>query len=120
MIEFIDRFHILSDLQYGFRKARNTTQAIFQVVGDILRTFNEKSYTIALFVDLREAFDAVNREILMYKLSLYVFRGVANKFLSSYLTNRRQYVNINNHNSEIEPINVGVPQGSCSISPLII
>ena len=118
MNEFIDRFHILSNLQYGFRKAKNTTQAIFRVVGDILRTFNEKSYTIALFVDLRKAFDAVNRAILMPKLSLYGFRGVAIEFLSSYLTNRRQYVNINNHNSEIEPINVGVPQGSV-LGPLL-
>ena len=125
MIKFIDQFDILSDLRYGFRKAKNTTQTIFRVVGDILRTFNEKSYTIALFVDLRKAFDAVNREILMYKLSLYGFRGVTNKFLSSYLTNRRQYVNINNHNAEIELINVGVPQGSvlgpsCSVSSLMI
>ena len=69
-------------------------------------------------MDLRKAFNAVNREILMHKLSLYGFRGVANKFLSSYLTNKRQYVSINNHNPEIEPINVGVPQGSV-LGPLL-
>ena len=68
---------------------------------------------LQFFVDLRKVFDALKREILMYKLSLYGFRGVANMYLSSYLTNRRQYVNINHCNLEIEPINVGVPQ--CSV-----
>ena len=33
-------------------------------------------------------------------------------FFCSYLTNRRQFVSINNCNSSLKPINIGVPQGS--------
>ena len=112
IMKFIDRFNILTNLQYGFRKAKNTTQAIFRLTHDMLNTFHEKSYTVALFLDLSKAFDTVNREILKHKLLIYGFRGVTNSFLSSYLSERKQYVNIGNFKSSTEFINHGVPQGS--------
>ena len=73
---------------------KSTTQAIFKVVTDILRTFHDKTYTVALFLDLTKAFDTVNKDILLHKLGKYGFRGVTNSFLSSYLTNRFQFVNV--------------------------
>ena len=118
MIKFIDRFNILSDLQYGFRKAKNTTLAIFGLTSDLLLTYHEKSYTIALFLDLSKAFDTVNRELLSRKLSVYGFRGTANSFLFSYLSNRQQYVSIGDYTSNIKPIEYGVPQGSV-LGPLL-
>ena len=47
---------------------------------------------IALFVDLSKAFDTIDNEILINKLSFYVVRGCANGLIKSYLTNRTQYV----------------------------
>ena len=118
IIKFIESFNLLSNLQYGFRKARNTTQAIFRLTSDLLNTFHEKSYTVALFLDLSKAFDTINREILVHKLLIYGFRGVTNSFLSSYLSERKQYVDIGNFKSGIEFINHGVPQGSV-LGPLL-
>lgn len=118
IMKFIDRFDLLNRLQYGFRKARNTTQAIFRLTSDMLNTFHEKSYTVALFLDLSKAFDTISREILVHKLSIYGFRGVTNSFLSSYLSERKQYVNIGNFKSSTEFINHGVPQGSV-LGPLL-
>ena len=118
MMKFVDRYDILSNLQYGFRKAKSTTQAIFKLVSDLLNTFNKKYYTIALFLDLSKAFDTINREILIHKLSANGFRGVANSYLSSYMTNRKQYVTIGNHESETKLIENGVPQGSV-LGPLL-
>ena len=118
MSKFLDRFQVLSNLQFGFRKASSTTAAIFKVVSDILPAFNEKSYTIALFLDLKKAFDTVDRDILIRKLSIKGFRGTVNSFLSSYLSNRKQYVCVENHTSDIGTINSGVPQGSV-LGPLL-
>ena len=118
MSKFIDRFQVLSNLQFGFRRASSTTAAIFKVITDILRAFNEKSYTVALFLDLKKAFDTVDRNILIHKLSIKGFRGVVNSFLSSYLSNRKQYVCIDNHTSDTGTINSGVPQGSV-LGPLL-
>ena len=39
-------------------------------------------------------------------------RGVANKWLASYLSNRNQYVSIDECNSDLLNVLCGVPQGS--------
>ena len=118
MMTFIEYHNIISNLQYGFIKGRSTTQAIFRFVSDVMKTFHSKTYTIALFLDLTKAFDTVNRDILMHKLSLYGFRGVTNMFLSSYMTNRQQYVYMSGLKSNVKPICTGVPQGSV-LGPLL-
>ena len=118
MINFMDQYNILSDLQYGFRKARNTTHAIFRLTSDFLKSFHDKSFTVALFLDLSKAFDTVDRDILTRKLSIYGFRGVVNSFLSSYLSSRKQYVNVGKYKSNIQDISYGVPQGSV-LGPLL-
>lgn len=58
------------------------------------------------------AIAAINTQILIKKLNLAGIRGRFLKIFESYLTNRRQYVCLNNNSSNILPINIGVPQGS--------
>ena len=64
-----------------------------------------------VFIDLKKVFDTVDHNILCKKLELY---GVHHRELSwfkSYLTNRKQFCRVNGVDSEIEDIEVGVPQG---------
>ena len=63
-------------------------------------------------LDLKKAFDSVTHTMLLRKLDHYGIRGNAHKLLSSYLCNRRQYVNINYVNSDTQSINYGVLQRS--------
>ena len=112
MNTFVDKNKIISDCQYGFRKGKSTTQAIFHLVSDFLQCFNQKSYTIAVFLDLRKAFDTVNKDILVYKLNLLGFRGISNDFLNSYMSNRKQYADVGDYISDTMDINVGLPQGT--------
>ena len=118
MIEFIEGCNILSKAQYGFRKSSNTTLAIFAFVNDVLRSYSLRYFTVAIFLDLSRAFDTLNIDLLLYKLGCMGFRGVFSDFLRSYLVNRRQFVNVNNHCSEETGINLGVPQGSV-LGPLL-
>ena len=48
----------------------------------------------------------------------YGIRGNVLKWFESYLSNRKQYVSIDNYNSQFQYINVGVPQGSV-LGPLL-
>ena len=70
-------------------------------------------------MDLSKAFDTLNLNILTQKLSHYGIRGVENKWFTSYLTDRSQFVDINSHRSaNICDIHHGVPQGSV-LGPLL-
>ena len=57
-------------------------------------------------------------ETLLSKLEHYGMRGVVKNFFTSYLSNRKQYVHIDNYNSQLKDIDVGVPQGS-TLGPLL-
>jgi hypothetical protein len=66
----------------------------------------------ALYVDVANAFDSVNYNILLYKLNAYGFRGIINDWFSSYLNGRFQYVEMHGQKSMLRLQRSGVPQGS--------
>jgi hypothetical protein len=51
------------------------------------------------FCDLANAFDCVNHEILLAKLHFYGIQGLMADWFRSYLTNRRQKVEIRSPSS---------------------
>jgi hypothetical protein len=77
---------------------------------------------IQSFTDLTKAYDILKHDVLLEKLSSYAIRGTANSWIKSYLTNRRQFVEINQsdssnvrvnrYRSSFMEIKQGVPQGS--------
>ena len=70
-----------------------------------------------VFLDFKKAFDLVEHSILLKKLSLYVKDFIA-RFFHSYITNRSQYVFLNNESSSKGLVIYGVPQGSV-LGPLL-
>ena len=67
-----------------------------------------------MYFDLQKAFDTVDHKILLGKLYKY---GIHDWF-RNYLSNRRQFVAINNTDSDLGNIQCGVPQGSV-LGPLL-
>ena len=69
-------------------------------------------------INLSKAFDIIDHNILINKLSNIGIRGVCLKLMKIYLFNRKQQVIYNNSISSILPIKMGVPQGSV-LGPLL-
>jgi hypothetical protein len=80
--------------------------------------FNNRTVTQGIFLDFSKAFDTIDHSILIHKLEYYGFSVQACSFIDSYLTNRKQFVRIANCDSNLLPINIGVPQGSI-LGPLL-
>ena len=73
---------------------------------------------MGLFLDFSKAFDTVNHRILFTKLEYYGISGTALTWFKSYFSNRMQYVDYDNVQSNKQKISCGVPQGSI-LGPLL-
>lgn len=110
--------NLFYESQYGFRSKHSTEMAALEVIDRIIQEIDANQLPITIFLDLSKAFDTLNHDILINKLYHYGIRNNALNLLKSYLTNRKQYVEIENIQSDTELIHTGVPQGSV-LGPLL-
>ena len=76
MIEFIDKYNIFAENQYGFRKNKSTETALLDFTNYIHEGLTNRDNVGAVFMDLSKAFDVINPSILEVKLEHYSFRGI--------------------------------------------
>ena len=79
---------------------------------------DKRLFSCGAFIVLKKVFDTVDHKILLDRLYHYGFRGVINKWLSSYLEDRTQTNQIGSLSSPENNITFGVPQGSV-LGPLL-
>ena len=115
---FLSLNKILTPAQFGFRKKFSTDFAITKLLDKVVNSLSEKKHIVALFMDLSKAFDTIDHDILLHKLYNYGIRGIVWSWIKSYLSNRQQYVSIDDIRSPVSLINCGVPQGSI-LGPLL-
>ena len=118
VMEFILKYNILFENQFGFQKGMSTEFAINALVNNIVQCLENKQTGYCIFLDFAKAFDTVNHNILLKKLEHYGIRGIAHKWFTSYLSDRMQCTEIGNTQSKLEYIKCGVPQGSI-LGPLL-
>ena len=104
--------------QYGFRDEHSTEQAALELVDRLHTDMDKTKIPIAIYMDLSKAFDTLDHNILLHKLKYYGVQGSAISWFHSYLTNRYQYVEINDSKSNPRLLKTGVPQGSV-LGPLL-
>ena len=79
---------------------------------------DDKNYVISIFLDLSKAFDTIDHELLLTKLSFYNFSAQSILLVKNYLFNRFCITNFDGAKSKKEALKVGVPQGSV-LGPLL-
>ncbi|KAI8516720.1 hypothetical protein Bbelb_053010 [Branchiostoma belcheri] len=109
---------LLSEAQFGFRKGRGCTDAIFE-----LRQLSEKAYEYQkhihlVFVDQEKAFDRVNRNKLWEILEQYGVKGQLLENIRALYFNSQSAVQTPNGLSNWFWVRSGVRQG-CVLSPLL-
>ena len=118
MTSFIYKYNLIKPNQFGFQKNKCTSDAILEFMENAYDSFNCNQYYLAIFLDFSKAFDTISHEILLKKIEHMGFRGPIHQWIQSYLSNRKQFVNIGEKSSETLNVKIGVPQGS-TLGPLL-
>jgi hypothetical protein len=63
--DFLTANKTLHSSQYGFRGNHSTIDALTEFVHDTLTSFENKEYTLGVFLDLSKAFDTIDQSILL-------------------------------------------------------
>lgn len=115
---YLESNKIVTEHQSGFRKQHSCETAIQVVVDEWKLAVSEGNMVGVVFMDLKRAFETVDRERLLGKLYQYGIRGEVLEWFKSYLEGRTQKVKINNKESKLVTTEYGVPQGSV-LGPLL-
>ena len=118
LLQYLDEFSLLHQFQSGYRPKHSCQTALLHMTNKWLTDINDSKMTGAVFLDLRKAFDLIDHEILVEKLSLYLKSSKSVNMLSSYLENRQQRVYVHGDFSTSGLLKSGVPQGSV-LGPLL-
>ena len=110
----------LSRHQHGFVRGRSVYSNMLRFLKDIHEALdrNTDDYIVAFYADFSKAFDRVPHQHLLNKLCSIEVGGCLLDLLYDYLDNRKQYVRIGNHCSNLLDVTSGVPQGSL-LGPLL-
>ena len=96
----------------AYRPHHSTETALTFTLDNVFHAADTGSATLLVSLDLSAAFDSINHNILISRLSsCFGLTGLALDWISSYLHNRRQSVKIGDACSPLSDITSGVPQG---------
>ena len=118
LYQYLITNNLLSNKQFGFRKGFSTTTALTSFADEVLLNMEQGKLCGAVFIDLTKAFDTVDHQIMLCKLSEIGLSETALHWFRSYLTGRQQRTSCGNELSAELPVTHGVPQGSI-LGPLL-
>lgn len=103
VMDYLFRKKFFSDRQFGFLPGLSTDDALVSHITDIVSFTERNNIAVALYLDIKKAFDTVDHSILLDKLYSYGFRGTVFNWFSTYLRGRSQVVRIGDRLSPPPP-----------------
>ena len=111
LYKFLVENNILYQKQFGFQNLHATDHAILQLMNQLTDAFSQEKYNLGIFIDLSNAFDTVNHNILLEKLKAYGIQSENPKWFRSYLSNRKQFISYDDSKTEMKIVKCVVLQG---------
>ena len=102
----------LTPHQFGFLPGRSTLQQLLLFINELLEAKRTNKVSDVIYLDFKKAFNSVTHTRLLHKIRSFGITGTLFNCFVAYLSNRVQYVRVNNSLSEFLPVLSGVPQES--------
>ena len=118
LYQYLNDKCFITSSQSGLRELDSTVTCLLKTTDDWYSGMDTKNLAGMVIVDMKNAFDTVDHQILCGKLESYSVLHRELAWFGSYLSNRVQYCRVNGVDLQTENINIGVPQGSC-LGPLL-
>jgi Reverse transcriptase (RNA-dependent DNA polymerase). len=120
LVAYLEHHGLLTDLQFGFRGGRSTSDAVSSFFMQLNALLSNGCHSVGVFCDLSKAFDRVDHNILLSKLPYYGVRNASKEWFRSYLSGRSQRVKLPASTDGVRHdilssalgVGAGVPQGS--------
>ena len=103
---------LYKNTQSVYRKGHSSLTLLLKLQGDIQKAMNRNKVTLSLFADYSKAFDTVDHNTLVHKLYSLQFSHSLLHLINSYLTERKQFVQIDDKRLPLARVYYGVPQDS--------
>lgn len=118
LMSYVERTGTLLEEQSGFRKHHSCESALNLLLLKWKQYMEQGKVVLAVFVDLKRAFETIDRGKLKGVLKRIGISGNVLKWFHSYLENRVQVTKYNACVSSATAVDLGVPQGSV-LGPLL-
>jgi hypothetical protein len=116
--EYLATQNLLSNLQSAFRPLYSTLNALLDATDQWYTNMDNALINGILSIDLKKAFDTIDHNIPLKKLSCYGFSNNTLHLFRNCLSERTQVTVINNISSQTCSLQCEVPQGSI-LGPLL-
>ena len=104
---YLEKSALLNSSQYAYRPGHSTEDAVLATVERLIANTDRGHISSVTTIDLSKAFDCVDHDVLLSKLSWYGVTDI--DWFRSYLSGRKQIV----RGGQLTlPLSCGVPQGS--------
>ncbi len=109
---------VLGEMQHGFRRGFQTLDALYVLTDTVARRKVKGLRTAAAFIDIKKAYDWVDRDVLWGKLEELGFGIRLISFLQDMYRDTTTRVRFQDIETGEIPVKVGLKQGCC-LSPLL-
>jgi hypothetical protein len=118
IVSHVETINGFDPFQSAYRRNHSCETVLTAMLNDVFTAADMRHIAVLTLLDLSAAFDTVDWEILLTRLSAVGIRGAALHWIENFILNRSQSVLIGDSTSSSQLLSCGVPQGSV-LGPLL-